>query len=100
MRNVAGTASLHFDGGVLENEGTMLIDVTLEADAVLRGRHADLLGQFCAVGIVAIGALHQTLVDAMVKGHGELGLLLEVAGVAQLGLGFDQQELLGLRVVR
>ncbi len=58
------------------------------------------LGQFCSVGIVAIGALHQAFVHAMVKGHGELRFLLEVAGVAKLGLGLDQQELLGLRVVR
>ena len=50
--------------------------------------------------IMAIAALHKPFVHAVMEGHGELRLLLQVAGVAKLGLGLDQQEFLGLCVVR
>lgn len=36
----------------------------------------------------------------MVEGHFKLGLLLQMAAVAKLGLGFDQQEFPGLGMVR
>ena len=42
--------------------------------------------------IVAIAALHKPFVHAMMEGHLELRLLLQVAGVAKLGLCLDQQE--------
>ena len=100
VRDMAGGAAFDFHGGVFEYEGAVLVDVALEADGVLRGRHADLLGQLRAVGIVAIGALHQAFVHAMAERHRELRLLLEVAGVAKLRLSLDQQELLRLCVVR
>ncbi len=50
--------------------------------------------------VVAIGALNQPLVDAVVKGHFEFGFLAQVAPVAKLRLRLHQQEFLGLRVVR
>lgn len=43
------------------------------------------------MGIVAIGALHEALVDAVFDGLGELGLDLGVALVAELGLGFGEE---------
>jgi hypothetical protein len=43
------------------------------------------------VGIVAIGALHEALVDAVFDGLGELGLDVGVALVAELGLGFGEE---------
>ena len=46
-----------------------------------------------AMRVMAIAALDQTLVHAMVKGHFELRLLLQVAPVAKLGLRLDQQKL-------
>ena len=50
--------------------------------------------------IVAIAALHQPFIHPMMERHVELGLLLEMTGVAKLGLGFYEQEFLGLRMVR
>src|SRR5271156_2949309 len=74
--------------------------MALEADGILRGRGAYLLRRDGPVDVVAIAAEHQTLVYAVVKGHFELRLLLEVAAIAKLGLGFDEQKLSCLRVVR
>lgn len=49
--------------------------------------------------IVAVAALDQALVHAMVEGHIELRLLLQMAGIAKRRLGLDQQELFSLRVM-
>jgi hypothetical protein len=43
--------------------------------------------------------LHQTLVDAVVKGFGEICLGGSVASVTQLGLLLDEQELFFLGVM-
>lgn len=50
--------------------------------------------------IVAIGALDEAFVHAMVERHGELRFLLEMAGIAELGLRFDEQEVCVLAVMR
>ena len=50
------------------------------------------MGLHRAVRIVAIGALDQPFVHSMMERHFELGLLLKVAGVAELGLGFYEQK--------
>ena len=100
MRNVARQATLDFYGLVLENKGPLLVGVAGKADGILRGRGADLFRTSSAVRIMAIGALQQTFVNAMVKRHFELCLLLQMAGVAELRLRFDQQEFLGTGVVR
>ena len=53
-----------------------------------------------AVRVMAIGALDEPFVHAMPKRHGELRLLLLMAGIAKLRLRLDQEKLAGLRVVR
>ena len=93
MNHVAGGATIDLHRCMLVHEGTLLIGVALETNRVLRGGHTDLFGQRRSVDIVAIGALNQPLIDAMVKGHGELGLLLKVAGEAKLGLRLGKQVL-------
>jgi hypothetical protein len=40
--------------------------------------------------LVAVGALDQALIDAVMKRHIKLGLLLEMAGVAKFRLRLDQ----------
>ena len=52
-----------------------------------------------SVLIVAIGARDQPLVYAMAKRHIELSSLLQVAGIAKLGLSLDQHVFPGLRMV-
>jgi hypothetical protein len=100
MYHMAGRAALDFYRLVLVNEGAVLIHVTLETHRILRRAHTNLLGPLGPMWIMAIRALDESFVNAMVERHVELGPLLKVAGIAEFGLRFDQQEFLGLRVVR
>jgi hypothetical protein len=52
------------------------------------------------MNIVAVAALDQAFIYAMMKRHRELRLLVQMAGVTERGLRFNQQEFLGFRVVR
>jgi hypothetical protein len=99
MRHVAGLASIHLHYFMLEYKRSLLVGVAFEADRILRRRVPYLLGFHRPVHVVAVAADQQAFVDAMVKGHFELRLLLQVAPVAEFRLGFHQQEFLGLRVV-
>ncbi len=100
VSQVTGLASIHFDRLVFEYEWPLLVGVTLEANSVLCGIRAHLLRFHSAVNIVAIAALDQAFVHPMMEGHVELGLLLEMASVAELRLRFLQQEFVRLRMVR
>ena len=79
-------------GGVFVYERPLLVGVALEADGILRGGSPHLLGPHRAVHVVAIAALDQPLIHAMMEGHIELGLLLEMAAVAKLGLRLREQK--------
>ena len=89
-------AAFHLHRLMLEYERASLVGVAREANRVLRRRGSHLLGRHRAVRIVAVGALNQALIHPVVKGHVELRLLLQMAGVAKLGLSLDQQEFLRL----
>ena len=106
VRDVASRASCYFYGGVLEHKGSLLVRMALEADGVPGRRGSDLPYQMirlpdsaCSVRIMAVGALDEALIHAMVKRHIELRLLHQMAGIAKLGLCFHQQIILGLRMV-
>lgn len=100
--DVAGGATVDTDCSVLKDEGAALVDVTLHArlfvlEAVRHhartGRHAGGRG-VGSMGIVAIGALHEALIDAVFDGHGELRANVGVATVAEVSLRLGE-ELLG-----
>ena len=97
--NVARLATLELYGFVLEHEWTLLVDMARKADNVLRRGRPDLLRFHRAVHIVAITALDEALVHAMVKGHIELRLLLQMATVTKLWLSFCEEELRFFRMV-
>ncbi len=99
VSQVAGLASIHFDRLMFEYERPLLVGVALEANSVLCGIRTHLLRLHSAVNVVAIAALDQAFIHAMMEGHVELGLLLEMASVAELGLRFPQQEFIRLRMV-
>ena len=83
---VAGLAAVGLHGLMFEDERALLVGMALEADCVLGGGSADLFGPFGAVHVVAIAALHEAFIHAMMEGHFKLSFLLEMAGVAELGL--------------
>ncbi len=90
MNHVARLASIDLHGRMLVDKRALLVGVALETDLILRGGSPDLLRAHCAVGIMAIRALDQPFVHAMMKRHVELGFLLEMASVAKLGLSLNQ----------
>lgn len=100
VSDVAGGTTVDFHRSVLENEGAMLLDVALEANCVLRGGGSHLLRGDGAMRVMAVSTLHEAFINAMVEGHGELRLLLQMTRVAKLGLRLNQQRLLCLRMMR
>jgi hypothetical protein len=98
--HMAGRAALGFYRRMFEDERAVLVDMTLKADRVLTGGDTYLLGARGAVRVMAIRALNETFVYTMMKRHGKLRLLLQVAGIAKLRLRFNQQEVLILCMVR
>jgi len=100
VRQMARLAALDLDGRMFVNKRSLLVRVALEADRILRRGCPHLLGFDCAVYVVAIAALNQTLVDTVVKRHFEFSFFIEVAAVAKFRLSFHQEELFRCRVVR
>ena len=100
VRRMARLAAFHLHRLMLKHERASLVGVAGVANRVLRRRVPHLLCPDRSVRVVTIAALYQPLVHAMVEGHAELGLLLKMAGVAKLRLGFYEQEFPGLRMVR
>jgi len=77
---------------VLENEWTHRVRVALRAHGKLSSSRAYLMACLCSVRIVAVAALHETNIDAVTVGTGELRLLAGMATEAQVGLRFHQHE--------
>jgi len=98
--HVAGFAAVHLHGRMLVDKRPLLVAVALETDGILSRGGPHLLGSHGSVRVVAIAALNEPFVDAMVERHGEFGFLVEMAPVAKHWLGFHQQEVLRRRVVR
>ena len=86
VSHMARGAALRLYGCVLKDKWAVLVHVALKADRILAGGSSHLFGSHSSVGIVAIGALDQAFVHAVVERHGKLRLLLEMAGVAKLRL--------------
>ena len=86
MRQMAGLTSVDLHRLVFENKRSLLVRVAFEADRILRGRSPHLVGLYRSVHVVAIAALDQSFVHAMVERHVELRFLLEMAPIAKLGL--------------
>jgi hypothetical protein len=88
-------------GGMLEDEWSSLIGMALQAGLFVRENvlyqsrphtHAP-GGSGSTVGIMAIRAVHKSLVDPVLERHGELRADISVARVAKLRLPARQQEL-------
>src|SRR4051812_26673290 len=97
---MAAHAAFRLDRRMLEDEWTSLLGMALEADLVLCGSGTQLCAQVSAVRIVAVVALHQAFVHAMMEGLAELRLHFQMAGVAKLRLLLFHQRLHELRLMR
>ena len=93
VRQMARLTAFDLDGRMFVNKRTLLVRVALEADRILRRGSSHLLRFDCAVRVVAIAALNQALVDAVVEGHFEFSFFIEMAAVTKFRLSLHQQEL-------
>jgi hypothetical protein len=82
VRSVAGAATFCLDWLMFEHKGPCFIRVATEADLVLRGGRAQLLGQEPAMLIVTISALNQTFLDTMAERAVEVLLHIGMAAIA------------------
>ncbi len=87
---MAGRASLGFHRFMLKDKRTALIAVTLEANRILVRRCAQLTFSRRSVSIVAIRALNEPFLDAMMERLLEISSLFGVAGEAQRSLILDE----------
>jgi len=97
---VASHATFHLHCLVLMDKWPGLVHMALEAHQILRGCRTQLTRLVRPVGIMAIAAAYQTLVDTVVERTGELLLRLQMAAIAKLRLLLAHQVLGFFRVMR
>jgi hypothetical protein len=97
---MAGGTAVNLYDRVLEDKWAGLVRVALVANGVARGRGAKLARLESAVRIVAISAIYNAFVDAMVERTGECLLHLQMARKTEFGLLLPQKVLSFLGIVR
>ena len=78
---------------MLVNERPLLVGMTLVANRIPARQGPHLTDGRGPMRVMAVNALHQTLVDAVVIGFGKIRFGRGMASVAQLGLALDEQVL-------
>jgi len=76
---MAGRTTFDFHRLVLKDERPLLVGVACKANRVLRRRGPHLFRSNRTVHIVAVRALDEAFIHAMMKRHFELSLLLQMA---------------------
>jgi len=87
VRCVTGTAAFGFDRNMFKNEGSLLVSVALVTGCIAARKSLNLAQGGGAVYVVAVIALDQTLVDAVMVGLGEVCFLRHVTAVTQRRFG-------------
>ena len=98
VRNVAGEAPIRAYRGMLKKKRPAFVGMTVDARFfvglgvlyIARSRCVSPGGLKRSVWIVAIRAVHETFVDAVLEGHGKLRAHVRVAAVAEIRLSFGQ----------
>jgi hypothetical protein len=96
---VATGASFGLHGYVFVHKGALLVGVTFHANLISTGKSPDLPQCGCAVNVVAIAAVDEAFIHAMVISLGEIGFGRSVTPIAEIGLSLGQQVLRFLRIV-
>jgi hypothetical protein len=86
-------AAFGFHGHMLVNEGPLLVDVALVADGITAREVLDLPQCSRSMRIMAVVALHQTLIDPVMIRFGKIRFGLGMASVTQLWLILDEKVL-------
>jgi len=98
--SVATAAALGLHRHMLVYERSLLVDMALRTSGVSASQGLHLPNRARAVGVMAVTALHQTFIYAMVVRLGKIRLGRSMASVTQLRLALHHQVLLLLRVMR
>ena len=93
MGRVASGAAFCLDRNMFVYERTAGIGVTLRASRISVGLGLDLTKRGGAVNIVAVTAMNESFIDAMVIGPGKLSLCSCMARIALRGLFLNEQML-------
>ncbi len=96
VRRMTTRTALGLDREVLEHEAPLLLGMALGTGHIAISRTAHIPKSAGAMEIVAICALHKTLVHPMVEGFGELRLGRRMTLVAELRLAPREQAMLSL----
>lgn len=99
VRIVAAHTAFGFDRDMLEDKWALLVRMAAIANRLLVCGSAQLTVQESAVRIVAIGALDQAFVYAVMKGFRKIGPPFQVAAVTERRLLFLQQQQVIFRMV-
>jgi uncharacterized membrane protein len=83
MRRVADRAAFDLHRFVFIDEGSGFIGMTLEANQIFGRRGSQLPGQESAMRVVAVGAIQEAFIDAVMEGPRKLLLVVEMAAVAK-----------------
>jgi len=97
---VATGAAFRLHRYMFINEGTLLVGVTLNANLIPTGKSSDLPQCGCAVDVVAVAAVDDAFIDAMVIGLSEIRFGRSMTTIAEVGLSPGQQILRHFGVMR
>ena len=100
MRRMATAAALGFHRCMFVDKRPLLVDMALRANRIPARDVLQLPYGSRSMRVMAVGALHQTLVHPVVKGFSKVRLGRGVASVTQLGLALHQEVLFLLGVMR
>lgn len=90
MGGVARRAALDFHRFMFVYEWPLFVGMTLETDLILGRSGSQLLWPYRSVRVMAVRALDQAFIHAMMKRHGKLRLLLLMACVTERGFSLDE----------
>ena len=93
MRRVASGAAFCFDWNMFVYERTAGISVALHASRISVGLGLDLAKRGSAVNIMAVTAMNEFFIDAMVIGPGKLSFFSCMARITLRGFFLDEQML-------
>jgi len=96
---MATGATLRFHRHVFVDKWSLLIRVAFETGSVSLRQSTKLAQRGCAMHVVAVTALNQSLINAMVIWFGEVSLRGDVAAIAKSRLRVNQQMLRFCRVM-
>ena len=99
VRRVAAGASFGLHWYVFIYKGSLLFGMAFQADLIATGKGSDLPQGGRAVNIVAVAAMDEAFIDAVVISLREIRLSRGVTSVAEIGLCPDQQVFRPLRVM-